>query len=414
MIERWLQCSGCGTRFEFGPLLEGCTACEPEPRRAPLGVGFDLKAAGRALDRRTIEAARGSIWRFGPLLPLRDPERAVSLGEGGTPLVRVTALNEAVGLPNLLLKNEAANPTWSFKDRLNSLNASLARELGFTKLIASSTGNHGASAAAYAGAAGLRSLVLVPHETPMLIRQMIEAYGGRAVATAWQGRNGLLTELVREHGWFPSKSSLTSPISNPFGLEAYKTIGYELAIETREAPLDYVLVVVGGGDGLYGTFKGLREFRDLGRARTLPRLVCCEPEGSSPVANAIEGDARRIVAIENPTTMATSVGEGITSDVALRALRGSDGLCVRVSEDEILDAMRALARVGIAAESASCVTVAAARRLAAEGRIPPNARMACVLTSSGIKWPAQLALLGREPAAIEPTIRALRGVAEIE
>jgi threonine synthase len=365
MIERWLQCSGCGTRFEFGPLLEGCTACETEPRRAPLEVGFDLKAAGRALDRRTIEAARGSIWRFGPLLPLRDPERAVSLGEGGTPLVRVTALNEAVGLPNLLLKNEAANPTWSFKDRLNSLNASLARELGFTKLIASSTGNHGASAAAYAGAAGLRSLVLVPHETPMLIRQMIEAYGGRAVATAWQGRNGLLTELVREHGWFPSKSSLTSPISNPFGLEAYKTIGYELAIETREAPLDYVLVVVGGGDGLYGTFKGLREFRDLGLARTLPRLVCCEPEGSSPVANAIEGDARRIVAIENPTTMATSVGEGITSDVALRALRGSDGLCVRVSEDEILDAMRALARVGIATESASCVTVAAARRLAA-------------------------------------------------
>jgi threonine synthase len=411
-IERWLSCNHCSAQYPFGPRFEGCSACDPEPYRAPLEVQLDLEAAGRALDRDTLRTARGGLWRFGPLLPLQRPEQAVSLGEGGTPLVKIAALNTALGLPNLLLKNEAANPTWAFKDRLNSLNASLTREFGFQKIIASSTGNHGASAAAYAAAAGLRSLVLVPHETPMVIRQMIEAYGGRTVATEWQGRSGLLTELVQQHHWFPSKSALAAPVSNPFGLEAYKTIGYELVIETVQAPLDYVFVVVGGGDGIYGIFKGLREFRDLGIATNLPRVIAAEPAGTSPVTDAFEQDREHVAAIEHPTTMATSVGEGIASDHALRALRGSDGFGVRVSESEILEAMRSLARVGIAAESASCVTVAAARRAVAEGRVPSDARMACVLTSSGIKWPEQLALLGREPASIEPTLEALQAVVD--
>src|SRR5687768_1265343 len=126
-IKRWLSCDQCGAEYEFGPRFEGCTGCELEPYRAPLEVRLDLEAAGRALDREALRTARGSIWRFGPLLPLERPEEAVSLGEGGTPLVRIAGLNRALGLPNLLLKNEAANPTWAFKDRLNSLNASLAR-----------------------------------------------------------------------------------------------------------------------------------------------------------------------------------------------------------------------------------------------------------------------------------------------
>lgn len=413
-IDRWLSCFVCGARLAFGPLLEGCPACDQQPHPAPLEVGFDLEAAGRQLAPEALASARGSIWRFAPLLPLDDPARAVTLGEGGTPLVRVAALNEALGLPDLWLKNEAANPTWSFKDRLNSLNVSLARELGYRKIVASSTGNHGASAAAYAAAAGLESVVLLPHETPTVIRQLVQAYGGRAVVTEWQGRNGLLVELVRNHRYFPSKSALPRPISNPFGLEAYKTIGYELALELRERPADYVLVVVGGGDGIYGIYKGLRELRDLGLLSWLPRVVACEPVGTSPVTNAFEAGWQRVEAIEQPTTLATSVAEGIASDHAPRALRESGGFGVRVTEDEILAAMRMLARVGIAAESASCVTVAAARRAVADGRIPPDARVACVLTSSGAKWPDQLALLGEAPAVIDPTLEALRRVVDYE
>ncbi|HVC32803.1 MAG TPA: pyridoxal-phosphate dependent enzyme [Chloroflexota bacterium] len=394
-------------------MFEGCPNCDLKPIRAPLEVHFDLDAAWKSLDKTVLQVARGSIWRFAPFLPVADPDRAVSLGEGGTPLLHHPSLNDTLGVPNLLLKNESMNPTWSFKDRFSSVAVSVARELGYAKIVASSTGNHGASAAAYAGAAGLRSLVLVPRETPMILRQLIEAYGARAVATEWHGRGGLVTILTRQHGWFPATGSLPDPIGTPFGLEGYKTIGYELVLQSREAPPDYVLTSVGGGDQLYGIYKGLREFRDLGIVSAVPHMVACQAEGASPVVNSFERGLSRVAPVKTAYSIATSTREEVAGDHALRALRESDGLGVRVTEEEILAAMRTLSRQGIAAEAASCIPVAAARKLIVDKRVPPTARIACILTSTGIKWPEQLALLGSEPASVEPTLDALASVTEL-
>lgn len=402
MVDRTLICPGCEAQYAFEPRFEACDRCN-----GPLDVEINIRAAFQRLEPGAMALSGGSIWRFFPFFPIAAPENVVSLGEGGTPLLRHSRLNALLGLPNLLIKNEAGNPTWSFKDRLNSVNASLAREFGYRELVALSTGNHGASAAAYASAAGIRSVVLLPHGTPKIYGQMIQAYGGTAALTDWHGRARLLAYLVRQKGWFPSKSALPTPISNPFGLQGYKSIAYEIAVEMRPRMPDYVLVPIGSGDDIYGIFKGFREFRDLAVIDRLPVLVACEAEGANPVARALQAGSARVAPVGAPSTMAVSISEGVATDHALRAVRGSEGFAASVAEAEIIDAMRLLASVGLVAESASCVPLAAAIRLVAEGRIPEDATIVLILTSAGIKWPEQLSAMAPPAASIRPEPDAL-------
>jgi threonine synthase len=257
MVDRILICHACGNEYAFAPRFTACDTCA-----GPLDVEIDIRTALKQTEPRAIEAPGGGIAKFAPFFAVGEPENFVILGEGSTPLLRHSRLNALLGLPNLLIKNEAGNPTWAFKDRLNAVNASLAREFGYRDLVALSTGNHGASATAYASAAGMRSVILLPHGTPEIYGQMTQAYGGTAVLTDWHGRAGLLAHPVQT-GWFPSKSALPTPISNPFGLQGYKSITFEIAIEMWPRLPDYVLVPIGSGDGIYGIFKGFREFREL-------------------------------------------------------------------------------------------------------------------------------------------------------
>src|SRR5262249_33696811 len=134
MQNKSLQCPACNVEYEFGLRFDPCSSCG-----GPLEVRFDVRKAFRSVNYREFKNARGSIWRFWPFFPISDPANQVSLGEGGTPLLRHRRLNELLGLPNLLIKNESINPTWSFKDRLNSINVTMACEFGASKVVASST-----------------------------------------------------------------------------------------------------------------------------------------------------------------------------------------------------------------------------------------------------------------------------------
>jgi threonine synthase len=210
-----------------------------------------------------------------------------------------------------------------------------------------------------------------------------------------------------QKGWFPSKSALPTPISNPFGLQGYKSIAFEIAIEMRPRLPDYVLVPVGSGDDIYGIFKGFREFHELAIIDRIPPLVACEPAGANPLARALESKSDYVSMVAAPSTMAVSISEGICTDHALRAVRGSAGFAATPTDAEIMEAMRLLASVGLAAESSSCVPLAAARRLVAEGRIAGDATMVLILTSSGIKWPQQLSALAPPAATIRSEPDAL-------
>jgi threonine synthase len=395
MQKRILVCPACETEYGFGLRFDPCSSCG-----GPLEVRFDLKKAFDAVDGQEFKNARGSIWRFWPFFPISDPSARITLGEGGTPLLRHERLNELLGLPNLLIKNESANPTWSFKDRLNSINVTMAREFRINEIVASSTGNHGASAAAYAGAAGMRSLVLLPHGTPDVFSQMIYSYGGTPVLTDWHGRYPLMEHLVGK-GWYPSKSALPAPLTNPFGLEGYKSIAYELAIECPEG-IDHVVVPVGSGDDLAGIYKGFAEFKALGLTDRLPSIVSAEAESAAPTAAAIRAGADKIVQVGNPRTIATSISEGIASNHVLRAVRGSGGFSSVASESEIFDAMKLMAAVGFAAESSSCVALAALINAVRDRKISASSRVVIILTSAGVKWQGQLARIGGHAVSIRP------------
>ncbi|RWE19136.1 MAG: pyridoxal-phosphate dependent enzyme [Mesorhizobium sp.] len=390
MVDRLLVCRSCGAQYPFSPRFTPCDACQ-----GPLDVDIDIRAAFKRVPPGAFEQPGGNIARFAPFFAISNADHFVTLGEGGTPLFRHTRLNALVGMPNLLIKNEAANPTWSFKDRLNAVNASLAREFGFSNLAAVSTGNHGASASAYASAAGLRNLIFLSRAAPDIYGQMIRAYGGATVLTDWHRSASLLAYLVNEKGWYPSKSSLPTPISNPFGLQGYKSIAFEIAIALRPQVPDYILVPVGSGDDLYGTYKGFLELRELGIIDRIPALVGCESATANPLARALTVNSNHVGKIEDPQTMAVSIGAGICSDHALRAVRGSDGFACSATDLEIQDAMQLFASVGLIAESSSCVSLAAACRLVTEGRIPADAVTVVVLTSAGIKWPQEVASLAR-------------------
>lgn len=396
MNTRALVCHSCETEQPFCLQFEPCASCG-----GSLDVKYDLHKAFKQLDHRELKTERGSIWRFWPFLPVKDNSAAVTLGEGGTPLLRHARLNDLLGLPNLYLKNEAANPTWSFKDRLNSVNATVAREGKKEKIVASSTGNHGASAAAYAGAAGMQSLILFPHGTPDVFSQMVASYGGSPVLTDWHGRYPLMEYLVKSKDWYPSKSALPAPLTNPFGLEGYKSIAYEISIGCDDVP-DYVLIPVGSGDDIAGIYKGFSEFRSLDLIGSMPSLVSCEAESSAPIAEALKRKSNSVVQINNPRTIAISISEGIAGAHALRAVRQSSGFAAIASDSEILDAMRLLASVGFAAESSSCVSIAALIRAVKENRIERSSKIVLILTSAGIKWPDQLARLGKAAISIRP------------
>lgn len=404
MIIHTLVCHACGIEQPFSLHFDPCSSCG-----GSLDVKYDLRRAFKQFDHRELKTERGSIWRFWPFLPVVDNSSAVTLGEGGTPLLRHARLNELIGLPNLYLKNEAANPTWSFKDRLNSVNATVAREGKKAKIVASSTGNHGASAAAYAGAAGMQSLVLFPHGTPDVFSQMVAAYGGWPVLTEWHGRYPLMEHLVNKKDWYPSKSALPAPLTNPFGLEGYKSIAYEIAIGCDRVP-DYVLIPVGSGDDIAGIWKGFSEFHSLDLIGSMPALISCEAESSAPVSEAVKRKSNSVIQVNNPRTIAISISEGIAGDHALRAIQKSSGFAAVASDSEIIDAMRLIAGVGLAAESSSCVSIAALIRAVKENRIEQNSTIVVILTSAGIKWPAQLGKLGRTAISIRPEVEMLDAV----
>ncbi len=351
---------------------------------------------------------QADLRQFSPLLPFQSPDLAVTLGVGGAPFISISRLNDAIGLTNLFLKNESQNPTWSYKDRFNAVTISVAREMGFEKIVSSSTGNHGASAAAYAAAAGMRCIVLLPEETPGLLQHLIQAYGAQAMVTRWQARGNLLETLVRTDGWFPATTFAPMPAGSPFGIEGYKTIAFEMILQTRSAPLDYMFVPVGGGDGLYGLFKGWREFLALGEAEQIPRFVACQALGANPVVRSVAAKQRTVTPISDAWSMATSTREETAGDHVLTAIYESDGFAIDVTDDEIWAAMKLLARHGLAVEAASALPLAGVRKALVNGLIPDNAHVGVLLTSALIKWPSHLSEIGGSATTISSSIDDLR------
>jgi len=315
--------------------------------------------------------------RYGELLPLPSGEPVVSLGEGSTPLVPLSRLSERLGV-SISVKLEGSNPTGSFKDRGMCVAVSKAMQDGAAAVVCASTGNTSASAAAYAARAGLRAAVLVP-EGRIARGKLAQAliHGARVVAIdgSFDEALEIVRTLVERH-----RIALVNSL-NPFRLEGQKTGAFEVCDALGDAP-DVLCIPVGNAGNVTAYAMGFREYRERERATRMPRLYGFQAAGAAPLVDGAP--------VERPETIATAIriGKPARGAEALSAMEASGGGVAAVTDAEILDAYRLLARTeGLFCEPASAASIAGLIKRAGSGEIRPGERVVCVLTGSGLKDP---------------------------
>lgn len=408
-MDHELVCQACGVAHEPGSYPTGCPDCRADGRAGRLEVEYDPATVPESAIPAVGRGTADTMWEYRELLPLLG-DSPVTLGEGGTAAVEATRQSERLGV-DVVVKNETANPTWSYKDRLNALLVSNCIARDERRIATSSTGNHGASTAAYASRAGIEDvIVLVPHETEAPLRRQICAHGAECLVTEYDARSQLLAALV-DRGWYPTVN-VTDPYTGlPYSYEAYKTIAFEL-IEQGHVP-DAVFVGIGAGDGLYGIWKGFRELATLGVIDDPPKMVAVQPAERTPVVEALEAGADRVGESEGPRPITLSAGGTTAGDHTLRAIRESGGSAYGIERAAIEASIRELARDGLFQEPSSAITAAGVEPALNDGLVAEGDSVVCVGTGAGAKWPAHTREAVGEAVEIEPTMDALQAAVNV-
>ncbi|WP_051663397.1 threonine synthase [Alicyclobacillus macrosporangiidus] len=387
-----LRCVDCDALFPAS-MMYHCSHCGGILEVVGLGTG----TCGEGNER---VSAQPTMWRYGSRLPVEDLSYAVSLGEGITPIHAANRLADSFEFEGrLLLKDEAVNPTGSFKDRMLSVAVSRAKELGFEKVVCASSGNAGASAAAYAAKAGMEAVILAPVHTPREKLTQIAAYGPevRLVEGHYSNSYRIAQQLSKEFGY----ANMTTTYINPYAVEALKTVGYELYEQLEGWIPDYVFVPVGAGPLLKGIYRGFTEAREVvgilhgdvekHKDARIPKLIAVQAEGCAPVVKAYESGLDKVSAWGEPYTIASGISDpliGYEQDGThtLQFVKASQGFAISVSDDEILQAMRALAVLeGVFAEPTAACSVAAVKKALQAGAIPQSCSVVCMITAHGFK-----------------------------
>jgi threonine synthase len=396
-----LRCRECGRTYP-AEALHVCDYCF-----GPLEVTYDYERVAATMTRERIASGPRSIWRYADLLPVYD-SRPVDLGAGFTPLIRADRLAAELGLGELWIKDDTANPTGSFKDRVVSVALTKARQLGFKIAACASTGNLANSVAAHAARAGMESVVLIPHDLEAAKVTMTSVYGGRVIAVegSYDDVNRLCAELASEQ---PSWAFVNVNVRTYYA-EGSKTLAFEVAEQLGWQAPDHVVVPIGSGSQLTKVAKGFDELWRVGVLDEEPsvRVSGAQAAGCSPVATAFaEGsDAIRPV---KPDTIAKSLAIGNPADgwYALDAIRKSGGSCASVTDDEVIEGIRLLARTeGIFAETAGGVTIATLAKLVDEGVVRSDERVVAMVTGHGLKTVEALSGSVGPTATIAPTLEA--------
>jgi threonine synthase len=404
-----LRCRECGRGYP-AEALHVCDYCF-----GPLEVTYDYEAIAATISRDRIAAGPRSIWRYADLLPVTDAA-PVDLGAGFTPLVRADRLAAELGLGELWIKDDTANPTGSFKDRVVSVALTKARQLGFKVAACASTGNLANSVAAHAARAGLESVVLIPADLENAKITMTAVYGGRVIAVegTYDDVNRLCAELTSER---PTWAFVNVNVRTYYA-EGSKTLAFEIAEQLGWQAPDHVVVPIGSGSQLTKVAKGFEELAKVGLLDEAPsvRISGAQAAGCSPVATAFaEGtDAIRPV---KPNTIAKSLAIGNPADgwYALDVIRKTGGSCAAVTDAEVIDAIGLLARTeGIFAETAGGVTIATLAKLAAQGVIRSDERVVAIVTGHGLKTVEALSGTVKPSATITPTLDAFNQAFEAD
>ena len=377
-FERALQCRECGREYPLDPIFS-CEFCF-----GPLEVAYDYDAIRGSISRERVEAGPPTLWRYADLLPC-DPEYAVDIGTGFTPLIRADRLAERLGLRRLWIKNDTVNPTWSFKDRVVSIAIARARQFGFEAMACASTGNLANSVSAHAAACGMEAFVFIPNdlEQGKVVGSAIYDPTLVMVEGNYDDVNRLCTEVSFERPW-----AFVNINVRPYYAEGSRTLAYEVAEQLGWRAPDHCVAPMASGSLYTKIWKGLGELHKVGLIdEPHTRMSGAQAAGCSPISSAYR-DGTLNFKPQKPDTIARSLAIGNPADgyYALRTMQETNGGAEQATDQEIIDGMRLLAETeGIFAETAGGVTIACLKRMVESGHIKPEEETVAFITGGGLK-----------------------------
>jgi len=383
-----MKCSRCGREYDWN---SGAILCANRDY-GRLDIQYDYEEIKEMLNREDLSRREKGVWKYRELLPVNDPAHVVTLGEGGSSLLPANRLKTKIGVREVWLLDDTRNPTGSFKDRPMTVGASKAVELGYKTVVSASSGNAAASLSAYAARAGLACIAFVPESASAGKLAQLTMYGATVVKVrgSESGEDPtvkMLLETCDRYNWYPCPSF--GPM-NPYQAEGPKTMAYEIAEGLHWKIPDWVFVPVGAGGALAGNWRGFKDFLHLDFIATEPRMVAVQPTGCAPVVRAYEDgvDAMKIGRWERPKSVAAGLLDPFPwdGDLALHAIRDSEGTAVAVSDEEVLEAQRLLAkREGIFAEPSGAASLAGLIALIKRGRVESSETVVVEITGGGLK-----------------------------
>jgi len=404
-----MKCARCGNEYS---LEEKICIC-PREDDGRLDIYYDYSALAMRVNKKMLTKRVPSVWKYHEFLPVKSKRHIVTLGEGGTPLIRANNLGREIGLRNLYLKDETRNPTGSFKDRSMTVGVSKALEFAAKTVATASSGNAAASLAAYSAKAKLKCFAFVLDFASSAKIAQIRLYGAdvvkvRAVEEGKDPTVQMLRMAIEKYGWYPCPSY--GPF-NPYQVEGPKTMSYEIIEQLNWNPPDWIIIPVGSACLLTGVWKGFTDFHKVGFIDSIPRLAAIQPTGCAPLVRAVKEGKRpfEIKPWNRPHTIAGGLADLLPwdRDAALVALRNK-GTAEAVSDEEILKAQRLLASTeGIFAEPSGVASLAGLIRLLDEGVVGKDGNVVVLITGSGLKDPEAVTKTFTEVSTIKPSTEEL-------
>lgn len=377
-----LECAKCNKHYNSEEVHQLCEC------GGPLVVKYDLEKVKENFHKEDLKEREASLWRYWELLPLRDKKNLVSLGEGMTPLIKMNVAGSDIGLNNLYMKDEGIIPSGTFKSRGATVGVSRAKELGIKTLAMPTNGNAGAAWSCYGARAGIKSVIVMPEDAPEITRNECAITGADLYLV-----DGLISDAgkivgraVKQHGWFD-----VSTLKEPYRIEGKKTMGLELAEQFNWEVPDVILYPTGGGVGIIGIYKALKELQAIGWIdEKMPRLVAVQASGCAPIVKAWQERKKESEFWNDAHTCAfgITVPKALGDFMVLDAIYKTDGCAIAIEDEDLLKAQAELAAkegAFICPEGASLY--AATKQLKEQGWLKADETIVMLNTGTGLKYP---------------------------